>query len=222
MNATSIWERTGEGTMSANHYAFWVTFWTASGIVTSAVTAYLALSWKMSLMLMVPAFLAALAGAWIARKIDNPIVSLGGYMLLTVSFGLITGPIVARYTAASVVRILFLTTTMVIGLGIIGAIIPQSLKSWWTWLYGGLLVLLAGLVVLPLASLLGVPIGNAMTIWDWGGVALFSAFVVYDLNRAMRIPYTMNNAIDCAVEVYLDFANLFIRLLSLLGKGDDD
>jgi len=38
----------------------------------------------------------------------------------------------------------------------------------------------------------------------------------------MRIPYTMNNAIDAAVEVYLDFINLFIRLLSLLGESDQD
>jgi len=42
---------------------------------------------------------------------------------------------------------------------------------------------------------------------DWAESCLFSGFVLFDLNRAMRIPYTMNNAIDAAVEVYMDFIN---------------
>ena len=222
MNATSVWTRTGESSMSANRYTLWITFWTAFGIVTSAVTACLVSSSEISPGLFIPAVLAMVVGAWIARKNYNPMISLGGYLLITASFGLITGPVVALYTSASVVRILFLTTAMVIGLGVIGALNPHILISWWTWLYGGLLVLLAGQILLPLVSLLGVPIGNAMTFWDWLGVILFSGYVVYDLNRAMKIPYTMNNAIDCAIEVYLDFANLFIRLLSLLGKSNDD
>jgi len=139
-----------------------------------------------------------------------------------VSFGAITGPVVAMYTPASVARILFLTTVVVIGLGFVGAILPKSLENWWSWLFGGLLLLLAGQVLLPLTAYLGVPVGNAMTLWDWAGVALFSGFVLFDLNRAMRIPYTMNNAIDAAVEVYLDFINLLLRLLSLLGEADRD
>jgi FtsH-binding integral membrane protein len=222
METTSLWERTGEGNMSANRYAFWVTFWTAFGIATSAVTSYFALSWEFSLLLFYSALVAAFVGIWIASDNDNPIISLGGYMLLTVSFGVITGPVVAMYTTASVTRILLLTTAMVIGLGMAGTLIPQSLESWRSWLFGGLLLLLAGQILLPLISYLGIPIGNTMTLWDWAGVTLFSFFVVYDLNRAMRIPYTMKNAIDSAVAIYLDFANLFIRLLSLLGDADND
>ena len=222
METTSVWERTGESTMSGNSYAFWITFWTAIGIATSAVVACLTLSWDYSLFLVVPAFIASIIGISIAQKNDDPLISIGGYLLNTVSFGAITGPVVALYTPASVARILFLTTAVVIGLGIAGAILPRSLENWWSWLFGGLLLLFAGQILLPLAAYLGVPVGNAMTVWDWAGVALFSGFVVFDLNRAMRIPYTMNNAIDAAVEVYLDFINLFIRLLSLLGESDQD
>jgi len=222
MDTTSVWERTGESTMSANLYAFWITFWTAVGIATSALAASLALSWEYSLVLFVPAFIASIVGILIAHNNDDPLISIGGYLLLTVSFGAITGPVVAMYTPASVARILFLTTVVVIGLGIAGAILPKSLENWWSWLFGGLLLLLAGQVLLPLTAYLGVPVGNAMTLWDWAGVALFSGFVLFDLNRAMRIPYTMNNAIDAAVEVYLDFINLLLRLLSLLGEADRD
>jgi hypothetical protein len=222
METTSVWERTGESTMSGNLYAFWITFWTAIGIATSAVAACVTLTWEYSLFLAVPAFIASMIGISIAQKHDGPLISIGGYLMLTVSFGAITGPVVALYTPASVARILLLTTAVVVGLGIAGAILPMSLENWWSWLFGGLLILITGQILLPLAAYLGVPVGNAMTVWDWAGVALFSGFIVFDLNRAMRIPYTMNNAIDAAVEVYLDFINLFIRLLSLLGESDQD
>lgn len=222
MERTSLWERTGEGTMSANLYASWVTFLTAFGIAVSAATAYIALSFEFTLLLLLPALVASIVGILISKNNDDVTLSLVGYMLVAVSFGFITVPVVAMYTTASVVRILSLTTTVVLGLGFVGALVPKSLESWWSWLFGGLLVLLAGQLFLPLASYLGVPIGDAMNLWDWVGVVLFSGLVVYDLNRAMRIPYTMNNAVDCAVEVYLDFANLFIRLLSLLGDSDND
>lgn len=222
MDTPSLWERTGESSMSANLYAFWITFWTAIGIATSAVAASLTLSWEYSLFLVVPAFIASMIGISIAQKNDDLLISIGGYLMLTVSFGAITGPIVALYMPASVARILFLTTAVVVGLGLAGAILPKSLENWLSWLFGGLLILLAGQILLPLVTYLGVPIGNAMTLWDWAGVVLFSGFIVFDLNRAMRIPYTMNNAIDAAVEVYLDFINLFIRLLSLLGESDWD
>jgi FtsH-binding integral membrane protein len=68
----------------------------------------------------------------------------------------------------------------------------------------------------------GVNIGGAMTVLDWIGVVLFSAYVIFDMNRAMRLPRTLDNSIDAAVAVYLDFANLFVRLLSLLGQRRDD
>jgi FtsH-binding integral membrane protein len=39
----------------------------------------------------------------------------------------------------------------------------------------------------------------------------------------MRVPFTADNAIDCALAVYLDFINIFIRLLELSGtkKSND-
>lgn len=222
MNAVSVWKRTGIGTMSAQRYAVWIAFWTASGIAVSAVSAYFAASLAVSPFWMLTAFPVALLGGWIARKSGDLIVSLVGYLLITIPFGLITGPLLALYTGVSVVRILFLTTLMVIGFGVLGAIAPKSLEGWRSWLIGGLLVLIAGSVLLPAVSMIGAPIESAMAILDWVGVILFSGFVVFDLNRAMRIPYTMNNAIDSAIEIYLDFANLFILLLSRSDDSDRD
>lgn len=49
---------------------------------------------------------------------------------------------------------------------------------------------------------------------------LFSAFIVFDFNRAMRIPKTFLNAFDVGIQIYLDMINLFIRMLEIFGKKD--
>jgi FtsH-binding integral membrane protein len=220
MATASVWDRRGESTMSANLYVSMITWWTALGMAVSAVAAYWSLSWRPSALSLWLAVLVGLAGAAIAAKSESPAVSVGGYMMLAASLGLTTGPYVAHYSAASVTRIMTLTCSVVVSLGAVGAIIPDRLGGWGSWLLGGLLVLLAGLVLLPLLSLAGLPIGGMLTFWDWLGIALFSGYVVYDVNRALRIPYTMDNSIDSAVQIYLDLVNLFIRLLALF--GDDD
>ena len=123
--------------------------------------------------------------------------------------------------AASVVKVFAITTGLVVTLGLVGAVYPKSLESWGIYLLGGLLVLIFGQFVVLIAGMLGANVGGAMTVFDWIGVALFSAYVVYDLNRAMRVERTHDNAIDCAVAIYLDFLNLFLRLLRLLGTRKD-
>ncbi len=221
--ATAVWDRTSTGRegMSKRAFAMLLTFWTAFGIAASAVGAVVSYGWQPSWLLIIGTLVASIAGVIIALKSDNPVFSFLGYMMITIPFGLLLGPVVALYTTASVIKILFVTTGMVVGLGIVGAVWPRSLESWGAWLFGALLILLLGSVVTMIAGAFGVPVQGAMRLWDWVGVGLFSAYVIYDLNRAMRVERTHDNAIDCAVAVYLDFANLFIRLLSLFGARKD-
>lgn len=221
METTSVWERKGESTLTATKYAGLIAFWTALGLAVSALAASWSATWQPSSTILWVCFLLGLVGTLIASKSDSPSTSLTGYMMVAISLGLTTGPFVAYYTAASVARVMTLTCVVVIGLGVAGALCPESLEDSRGWLFGGLLILLAGLLVLPFLSFLGLPIGRAMASWDWVGIALFSGYVVYDMNRAMRIPYTMVNSIDSAVQIYLDLFNLFIRLLALFGDDDD-
>lgn len=222
MDTITLWERTGADEMSASQYAVSITFWTAFGIAASAVTAYVAQTWDFSLGLCIATLVLAIAGIWISQSTDCPAVAVCGYLLLTLSFGALTGPVVAMYTPASVARIFCLTLFLVVSLGVVGALVPKSLESWFSWLFGGLLILVAGYILLPAAAYLGLPVDNSLNLLDWAGVVVFSGFVIYDLNRAMRIPYTMKNAIDCAVQVYLDFINILLRLLSAMGDSRDD
>jgi len=217
--ATAVWDRTSTGRegMSKRAFAMLLTFWTAFGIAASAVGTYVSYGWQPSWLLLIGTLVASIAGVIIALKSDNPVFSFLGYMMITIPFGLMMGPVVALYTTASVFKILLVTTGMVVGLGVVGAVWPRSLESWGAWLFGALLILLLGSIVTMFAGAFGARVEGAMRLWDWVGVGLFSAYVIFDLNRAMRVERTHDNAIDCAVAVYLDFANLFIRLLSLFG-----
>ena len=221
--SASVWERASSGRegMSKRAFAIMLTFWTAFGIAASAVASYISYGWQPSWPLAIGALVAGIVGVIISLKSDNPVFSFLGYMLLAIPYGLLLGPVVAMYTTASVFKILLVTTGMVVGLGIVGAVWPRSLESWGAWLFGALLILLFGSLITVIAGAFGVQVQGAMRLWDWVGVGLFSAYVIYDLNRAMRVERTHDNAIDCAVAVYLDFANLFIRLLSLFGARKD-
>jgi len=221
--ATAVWDRTSTGRegMSKRAFAIMLTFWTAFGIAASAAASYISYDWQPGWLLVIGTLVASIAGIVIALKSDNPVFSFLGYMLLAIPYGLLLGPVVAMYTTASVFKILLVTTGMVVGLGVIGAVWPRSLESWGAWLFGALLILLFGSLITVIAGAFGVPVQGAMRLWDWVGVGLFSAYVIFDLNRAMRVERTHDNAIDCAVAVYLDFANLFIRLLSLFGHRKD-
>lgn len=219
----SVWNRSGSDTMSKNLFAFMVAAWTALGIAVSAVGAYFTQTWELNLWFLLGVLVVGIAGVIIALMSENPLLSLLGYMMVAVPFGLMLGPVVAMYTVASVVRVFFVTTGVVAVLGVVGAVIPDNLEGWGSWLLGALTMLLIGYFVVPIASMFGLPIDRALTWMDWIGVLVFSGYVIYDWNRAMRVPFTMDNAIDCALAVYLDFVNLFIRLLQLTGtkKSDD-
>lgn len=220
--SSSVWDREGDThTLSQRTFVVMLTLWTVLGLGASAVAAWYSQSWHIGWPGAIAVLVVAIAGVFIALGSDQPPISLLGYAMVAIPFGLLLGPVVALYTAVSVAKVLGLTTGLVVILGTIGAIWPTSLEHWGIWLLGALVLLILGTVGLSIAAACGVPVGPAMTWLDWLGVALFSGYVVFDLNRAMRVERTHDNAIDCALAVYLDFVNLFIRLLSLFGQRRD-
>ena len=56
---------------------------------------------------------------------------------------------------------------------------------------------------------------------DWIIAVIFSLYIGYDIYRSQQYPKTVDNAVDSALDIYMDMANLFIRLLEILGKKDD-
>lgn len=228
----AVWSRTGQNVISRQQFNLLYGFFTIIGLVISAIGAAYSQNWvafnpelgKMEyggpniLMFALAVLALGIAGVVIALKSDRPAVSFLGYMMVALPFGLLLGPVVAGYEIGSVVNIIVITAVMVGVLTVIGVVIPDSLESWGGWLFGGLVILLVGSLGMPFLGSLGVPVEQAMSWMDWFGVLLFSAYVIYDVNRAQRVPATVDNSIDCALALYLDIVNIFIRLLELYGK----
>lgn len=165
----------------------------------------------------------SLVGTVIALSSDNPIISIIGYVMVAVPFGWLLGPTVGLYNPALVTKVIYMTATVTIALSLLGILIPQSLESWGGWLFGALCVLLVGTIGIPFLGWLipGFPVQGALAFWDWVGVIIFSGYIVFDTNRAMHVPATIDNAIDCSLALYLDIINLFIRLLEIMARSED-
>lgn len=161
--------------------------------------------------------ICAFVGILIAGKSRKPGVSFLGYNLVVLPFGLVIAILVEAYGGISsrIVTDAFLYT-LLIALGITGAALafPQLFSK----LGGALLGVLAGLVLCEIVLLI---LGRYQTVTDWIAAGLFSLYIGYDVYRSQQFPKTLDNAVDCALDIYLDLANLFIRLLSIMGRRKD-
>jgi len=94
----------------------------------------------------------------------------------------------------------------------------KDLSNWRTTLYGGLIV---GIIV----SLINLILKNSMLdiILNWVILAIFCGLTIYDMNKIKALSESSELDQDklhiyCAMQLYLDFINLFLRILSLFGK----
>ena len=145
-------------------------------------------------------------------------------------------------------RILFLLYSFLTGLTVSSIFIIYSISSIiYVFLIAAILFLIFGLIgyftkldITKLGSILFMAlIGSLICIiinmfinnevFDLGisivMVLIFLGYIAYDINIIKRNLYKIEDedklAIYGALELYLDFINLFLRLLSLFGKGRD-
>ena len=118
----------------------------------------------------------------------------------------------------------FITTAVTFGImSVVGYTTKQDLSRW-----GGLLFMaLIGLIVASVVNMF-----LASTALDWvvtyAGILIFMGLTVYDTNRIKKMTYALaaqgeTNIIDRvavmgALRLYLDFINLFLYILRLLGR----
>jgi FtsH-binding integral membrane protein len=156
------------------------------------------------------------AGIIVAGKSQNPWISFLGYNMVVLPFGLMISAVVAGYGGleSEIVTYAFLYT-MVISLGMAGAAL--AFPKLFSKLGGALLGCLFGLLLCEIVMLI---FGVDQVISDWIAAGIFSLYIGYDVWRSQQFAKTVDNAVDCALDIYLDIANLFIRLLQILAKRE--
>lgn len=151
---------------------------------------------------------------WIRKKSKISKGFLFGFTALT---GVTTYPIVTHYLGS-------IGGTLV-GVALIVTVVIMLALGYFSWksnvdfsFLGGML--LAGLIALILVSLLFFFIpATTFTMWclTIAGILLFSGFVLYDISVIKNGQWQEDDIPLLALGLYLDFLNLFINILRLLG-----
>lgn len=131
------------------------------------------------------------------------------------------GPAVAMYKTGSVLAAVLSTAGVTFVMSVVGTMHRGSLEHLGGYLFGGLIAILFALIAQSVLSAMGIPMGGLLwKVISVGAVVVFSIYIMYDWNRALRLPHTLDNAVDVTVAIYLDIINLFIWLLQIYGgKG---
>lgn len=151
----------------------------------------------------------------------NPVASATMLYLYAGFEGLIFGIIIPMYTAQSVTLAFASATTVFVVLALFGTSTKKSLATVGRHA-------LAMLIALIIVSIINLFLQSTVIQFAFSiiGVVIFSLLTAYDAQRfkAMYLQYghevnTTNLAIMGALQLYLDFINLFIQLLNIFGIG---
>lgn len=134
--------------------------------------------------------------------------------------GLTLSVIFYAYDFGSIQEVFLLCAGMFAGMAIIGATTRINLTK-----MGSILMMaLWGVILVTLANIFFIHSSGIDLLMDYVGVAIFVGLTAYDTQKMKKLASSgemsdMNIiALYCGMELYLDFINLFLRLLSIFGK----
>lgn len=169
-----------------------------------------------------PIVFGQLALAWaigLGIRRMNATLALGLFFIYAATLGFTIGVIASLYDVASVFTAFLSASAMFGGAGIYGVVTKRSLAG-----MGGILSMaVIGLFAAILINLF-IPNGALGWIISLVGVVLFTALTAYDTQRIasgalVGVAGSVEKAaVLGALHLYLDFVNLFLFLLRLLGN----
>ena len=140
-----------------------------------------------------------------------------GYAVLN---GLTFSIIFLTYTASSITTAFVVTAGMFGAMSLYGATTKKDLTSWGSFLFMGLI----GIII---ASVVNMFLQSSAMYWitTYAGVLIFTGLTAYDTQKILQMNILGNEgteedtkeAISGALRLYLDFINLFLMMLRILG-----
>ena len=202
--------------------------WMIIGVLTTFVTAFaLEKSSFMSYAGMLPFILiifqfAVVIGLSRRLMTMKPIMAKVLYMIYSVITGVTFSYVIASYTSFSV-ALAFLVAAIYFGvLVVLGTVIKMDLTRIGTICLAGLFVYIIFSVIVMIFHL-----GVGTLIMPLISLALFAGITVYDMQKSLQLyNYASSNpemleklSIYGAFNLYLDFVNIFLDILQLLGDN---
>ncbi len=167
--------------------------------------------------------LALVIGLSLAIRKLSPGAALGGFLLYSGVNGLFLAPLVAMFTVGSVAAAFLVTAGMFGGMALIGHTTKANLNS--VGSYG--MMALMGIILASVANMFMQSTGlNA--ILTYATILVFVGLTAYDAQKIKEMAREQGRlskddvsriAVMGALTLYLDFINLFIQILKLMGKA---
>ncbi|MCI9598036.1 MAG: hypothetical protein HFE75_12220 [Firmicutes bacterium] len=152
-------------------------------------------------------------GAMLTRS-DSPVVSFVGYNFIVVPLGVVLTMLLPYYGSQLVFDAVLVTGAITLVMMIAGSAFPNLFLSMGRTLAFTLLaVILVELVCVLILH-------RDFAIFDYAIVLIFSGYIGYDWAKANAYQRTVDNAIDSAVDLYMDIINIFIRILAIMSRND--
>ena len=141
------------------------------------------------------------------------------YFVYSMVNGVTLSTVFAVFELYSVVYLFIVSSLIFAVLGFIGYKTNKDLSSWSTYIT---VFLIAG-IVLSLINLFIIKSPGFDLALDWLVLVLFFGITVYDINKMKLLQADPSLDTDkihiyCAMQLYLDFINIFLRILSIFGK----
>lgn len=204
-------------------------FWMFLGLLGTALVGWYAYSTELYISILntntlpiiaIVEVVVVLVFSFLFRKL--PPIAVGIlYFIYAFINGFSFSMIFAAFDLGSIVFTFFLTAILFATLAICGYTTNIDISKWSTILFVALLVSL-------IASIINIFLGNGIVdiILDWIIIFIFAGYTIYDMHmlKTLQNDSTIDQEkvyIYCAMQLYLDFINLFIRLLSRFGKSKD-
>lgn len=155
-----------------------------------------------------------------AAATDSP-MALPLFLTYSVLNGYTMSFIIARYTQATVLQAFISAALMFMVMAGIGMVTKKDLSA--IGKFG-----LAALIGVIIASVVNMFIGSGMVSFmiSLVSVLIFAGLIAWD-NQKIRLVYeeldgqvSMGWVVSMALDLYLDFINLFLHLLNILGRRD--
>lgn len=202
-----------------------ITFITSAVVLNTELLFALASAYKVILILQLVVVFAMSFGV---NKLSAPALNVS-FVVYSVLTGCTIGLVSAVFDITSVLSAFVATAALFGGLAVVGYVTKKDLSRLGS-------ILLAGLIAIIVMSLVNLFIfkssGFDMAI-DIAAVLIFCGLTMYDVNKIKQIYFAAavqggssaaesellsKVSIMGALTLYLDFINIFLRLLSLFGK----
>ncbi|UFS70005.1 Bax inhibitor-1/YccA family protein [Geomonas sp. RF6] len=137
------------------------------------------------------------------------------FLLYAALNGITISTIFLAYTAESIASTFLVTAGMFGAMSCYGYLTKSDLTSWGSFCF-------MGLVGVLIASLVNIFLHSSMIYWisSFCGIIVFTGLTAYDTQKIKQYgAYGTKGAVLGALSLYLDFINMFLLMLRLLGNN---